>query len=99
MRTILVIGVLVVGAYFAYRWLENRNSSGTGLGSNLDSATPELVAGSSGPDSGLNYYAGNTNVTLPPVDITYTGLTPVDKPKIISPLPRSPVRNPVERPG
>lgn len=71
-RIILIILALAVVAYFAYRWWQNRNSGGlqgntSGTGSNLNSLAPSLVAGSSGPNSGLNYYPGNTqiDVTLP----------------------------------
>lgn len=70
-RTVLIIGVLAVGAYFFYRWYKNRQAAtGTGqgavsqLGSNLNSLAPELVGGSSGPSSG-------PQVTMP-VTITLT---------------------------
>lgn len=64
-KTILIVVGLAVAAYLAYRWYSNRTSSGNGsLGANLNSAAPELVGGSSGPDSGLNYYAGTTPITV-----------------------------------
>lgn len=70
-RTVIVIGVLAVGAYLLYRWYKNRQAAaGTGqgavsqLGSNLNSLAPELVGGSSGPSSG-------PQVTMP-VTITLT---------------------------
>lgn len=66
MRVILILIAVAVALYFAYRWYQNRqsNSSGSGLGANLNSAAPELVGGSTGPDSGLNYYAGSTPIVI-----------------------------------
>ena len=61
---IILVGAAVV-AYFGYRWWQNRQQGGGGggqLGTNLNSVAPALVAGSIGPQSGLNYYAGSTNV-------------------------------------
>lgn len=62
----LIIGALAVAAYLAYRWYQSKqqsDNSGTGqLGTNLNSVAPALIAGSSGPSSGLNYYAGTTDV-------------------------------------
>jgi hypothetical protein len=72
-KTLLIIGALAVVAYFVYRWYVGgggsvsgaiQGNAGTGLGSNLNSIAPELVAGSTGPNSGLNYYGGNTTVYL-----------------------------------
>lgn len=69
-RTPILLGVAAVALYFGYRWYKNRQSgsaqgnAGSGLGSNLNSVAPELIAGSSGPASGLNYYAGSTVVDL-----------------------------------
>lgn len=70
-RTVILVGVLAVGAYLLYRWYINRQAAtGTGqgavsqLGSNLNSLAPELVGGSSGPSSG-------PQVTMP-VTITLT---------------------------
>lgn len=63
-KTVLLIAAAVVAAYMGYRWWQNRKSGGAGLGTNLNSLAPALVAGSSGPASGLNYYAGTTNVTF-----------------------------------
>jgi hypothetical protein len=64
---LIVIGVAVL-AYLAYRWYSNRQATqpaaGTGLGSNLNSLAPELVAGSAGPSSGLTYTPGNSTVDL-----------------------------------
>lgn len=77
-KIILIVLALAAAAYLVYRWYENNQAnsttgntglssgtSGDSLGSNLNSVAPELAAGSSGPDSGLNYYAGNTTVNLP----------------------------------
>lgn len=72
-RTILIVIGVAVAAYLAYRWYSNRNSgspvnSPTGsLGTNLNSIAPELVAGSTGPTSGLVYNQAPTtvNLTLP----------------------------------
>ena len=66
MRVILILIAVAVAGYLAYRWWQNRqgNSTGSGLGANLNSAAPELVGGSSGPDSGLNYYQGSTPITI-----------------------------------
>lgn len=74
-KTPILLTVAAVALYFGYRWYKNRqaNASGntassgattTGTGSNLNSTNPALVAGSSGPASGLNYYAGSTSVDL-----------------------------------
>lgn len=68
-KTYIIIGVALVAAYFVYRWYMSQQSgisgnAGTGLGSNLNSIAPELAAGSTGPNSGLNYYGGNTTVYL-----------------------------------
>lgn len=61
-KVILVIG-LAVAAYLGYRWYVNRQSNGpTGLGTNLNSLPSALVGGSTGPQSGLNYYAGATTI-------------------------------------
>ena len=75
-RTVIVVGVLAVGAYLLYKWYMNRQaaaSTGQGavsqLGSNLNSLAPELVGGSSGPSSG-------PQVTMP-VNITLTETKPV----------------------
>lgn len=62
-KTILTIAGIAIAAYLAYRWYENRKGSSQGLGSNLGSVG-YLVGGSTGPSSGLNYYAGATNVTV-----------------------------------
>lgn len=64
LKTGLILAGIAVAAYLAYRWYQNRQSNSQGLGANLNSATPELVAGSSGPSSGLNYYAGSTTVDI-----------------------------------
>lgn len=64
-KKLLLIGAVAVAAYLAYRWYQSRqqsnNSSGQ-LGTNLNSVAPALIGGSSGPSSGLNYYAGTTEV-------------------------------------
>jgi hypothetical protein len=64
-RTALILGATAVAAYFLYRWYVNKqSSSGTSqqLGTNLNSIAPALIAGSSGPSSGLTYNAGTTEV-------------------------------------
>jgi hypothetical protein len=64
-KTTLILAVVAVAVYLAYRWYENKQSANQGttqLGSNLNSIAPALIAGSSGPTSGLSYYAGSTNV-------------------------------------
>lgn len=68
------LAAAVVAAYFGYRWYQNRQAAnaasgtstaaGSQLGTNLNSTAPDLVAGSQGPNSGLSYYAGQTQVTL-----------------------------------
>ena len=64
-RIILIVGAVAIAGYLAYRWWQNRSSgSGGSLGANLNSAAPELVGGSTGPNSGLNYYAGSTPITI-----------------------------------
>lgn len=65
MKTFLIIAVLAVVAYFVYEWYVGQNSTtGGSLGANLNSAAPEMVAGSSGPNSGLTYNQGSTYVYL-----------------------------------
>lgn len=62
-KQLLIIGAVVLAAYLGYRWYENRQAGGsTGLGTNLNSMPTALVGGSTGPMSGLQYYAGATNV-------------------------------------
>lgn len=62
-KAILILGAVLVGGYLALRWWENRQGGGGGqLGTNLNSVAPALIAGSTGPQSGLNYYAGNTTL-------------------------------------
>jgi hypothetical protein len=68
-RILLIIGVVVL-AYIAYRFWRNGGSVAggagvdtSGTGSNLNSVAPEL-AGGSGPNSGLNYYPGNTQLDI-----------------------------------
>lgn len=62
-KTILLVVGLAVGAWIAYSWWSNRQS-GTGgqLGTNLNSIAPELIGGSTGPNSGLTYNAGAINL-------------------------------------
>lgn len=64
LKTALIIAGLAVAAYLGYRWWENRSGGSSGLGANLNSAAPELIAGSSGPDSGLDYNAGSTTLNI-----------------------------------
>lgn len=62
-----LLGILAVGGYFVYRYYENNGGSlsPTGaLGTNLNSIAPELVGGSAGPSSGLDYYAGSTTINI-----------------------------------
>jgi hypothetical protein len=63
-RIILIVAAVAVAGYLGWRWWQNRQQGGgTGqLGTNLNSIAPALVAGSTGPQSGLNYYAGSTTV-------------------------------------
>lgn len=73
-RVILIVAVLAVGAYLAYRWYENREASqstststsngstGSALGTNLDSA--DLSGAVTGADSGLNYSAGTYDIMV-----------------------------------
>lgn len=63
-KLILILVAVAAGGYLILRWWENRQSGSneTGLGTNLNSLPSALVAGSTGPQSGLNYYAGATNV-------------------------------------
>lgn len=70
-KTILIVIAVVIAAYIAYRWWTNRQSNADNsqsLGANLNSAAPELVGGSSGPDSGLNYNPGTTIIDIPNPD-------------------------------
>lgn len=53
-KTLLMVGVLAVGAWFAWRYYQNYKAGQTGggvpqLGTNLNSIAPFLVGGSSGP--------------------------------------------------
>jgi hypothetical protein len=64
-KTALIIGGLAVAAYLIYRWYQNKQSNQQNqgqLGTNLNSVAPALIGGSSGPMSGLQYYAGTTDV-------------------------------------
>jgi hypothetical protein len=71
LKTTLILAGVAVAAYLIYRHMKNSQSNSTGtsqLGTNLNSVAPALIAGSSGPSSGLNYYAGSTTVyTAAPV--------------------------------
>lgn len=66
MKTFLIIAALAVAAYFLYEWYVNRQNGTTGgsLGANLNSVAPEMVSGSTGPNSGLTYNQGSTYVYL-----------------------------------
>jgi hypothetical protein len=61
-KTALILVAVAVAAYIGYKWWTNRQSSSGQLGANLNSVAPALIAGSTGPQSGLNYYAGATNI-------------------------------------
>lgn len=63
-KLVLILLAVAVGGYLVLRWWENRQSGSneTGLGTNLNSMPTALIGGSTGPQSGLNYYAGATNV-------------------------------------
>lgn len=54
-KTLFILAGVAVVAYLAYRWYKSRaassGASGGGLGSNLNSVAPELVAGSTGPNT------------------------------------------------
>jgi hypothetical protein len=64
-KKIALAVALVIGAYLAYRYLSGKKSgNSSALGTNLNSVPAELIGGSSGPDSGLNYYAGDTTVNV-----------------------------------
>lgn len=94
LRTALIIAGIAVAAYLGYRWWQNRQGSSQGLGANLNSVAPEMVAGSTGPESGLNYYAGSTTVNLTePVSTSTSGLGTIT-PGIIAPRLRPPFIGP-----
>lgn len=66
-KTALIVVGIAVAAYLGYRWWENRKASGSptgALGTNLNSVAPELIGGSSGPNSGLDYSPQPANVTV-----------------------------------
>lgn len=66
-QRLLVGGALLVAAYLIYRWYVNKqqaNQATQGEGTNLNSSFPALVAGSTGPQSGLNYTPAPINVTV-----------------------------------
>jgi hypothetical protein len=68
-KIILIVVAVAVAGYLVYKYLANKSGStssttGTALGTNLNSVAPELVAGSSGPSSGLNYTAPATTIYL-----------------------------------
>lgn len=83
-RIILIVVGLAVAAYLAYRWYAAKSSStATGnatLGTNLNSVAPELIAGSSGPSSGLNYTAPATTIYLTMPTTTQTASNMTGKP-------------------
>jgi hypothetical protein len=64
----IIVAVVLVAGYFAYRWYSNRQSGNPsptgGLGTNLNSVAPELVGGSTGPDSGLDNIQPPETVTI-----------------------------------
>jgi|SRR5215831_1917922 len=65
-KTIAIIVGVAVAAYLVYRWYKYKQQ-GSGvpqLGTNLNSVAPELIGGSHGPQSGLNYYQGSTTIYL-----------------------------------
>lgn len=58
LRTTLILAAVAVAAYFAYQWWQNRGASaaaggGVTLGTNLNSVMPDLSAGATGPESGI----------------------------------------------
>lgn len=79
-KTTLILAAVAVAAYLGYRWYMNKQAANQGsgsLGSNLNSVAPALIGGSTGPTSGLTYYAGATNVfTAAPISTPATTATP-----------------------
>lgn len=96
-KKILIGVVIALAAYLAYRFFKNGGSIGgaagvntSGTGSNAGSLAP-FVGGSSGPNSGLNYYPGNTQV-----DINLPADGGDKEPK---PVRHKPPKPPVKPPG
>lgn len=110
-KTPLILAGIAVAAYLAYRWWQSRQSASPtgGLGTNLNSVAPELVGGSSGPDSGITYSPPSPTISITePVDTE--GANPVNHPKPPPPPHRGklhgkpiqgrpPVRRPPARPA
>ena len=69
MQTTLIVAGIAVAAYLIWKWYQSNQSSSdsgtstSGEGTNLNSTLPEITAGGSG-DSGLDYMAGSTNITV-----------------------------------
>jgi hypothetical protein len=83
-KTLIIVGVvavLAVVAYFVWQWYEgnqasNSNSTGTDVGTNLNSPAPVLEGGSSSGDNSAPAYSTGqetVNVTLPNGDESVTG--------------------------
>lgn len=67
----LIVVAVVIAAYFAWRWWQNRQQSTIqsptqAFGTNLNSVAPELVGGSAGPS------VGSAPAVSLPVNITLT---------------------------
>ena len=102
-KTIILAGVLVLGAWFAWRYYQNWKAGQAGggvpqLGTNLNSMAPELVGGSTGPAVAP---AVNTPINITITDNTQRGAMP-ESPNVPM-VPGGPIRNPVtnsnEAPG
>ena len=76
-KTLIIVGVVAVAGYLAWRWYQNykANTPGGGqLGTNLNSIAPELVGGSQGPTAQpafnvpVNISVSSSNPAPPPED-------------------------------
>lgn len=67
-KRLLIIGLGALALWVVweyYKSLSGGSGSPTGaLGTNLNSVAPELIGGSTGPNSGLNYYGGSTVLNI-----------------------------------
>jgi PASTA domain len=87
LQTTLIALAVVVSAYIAYKWYRNKQANNTSTttagssGTNLNSIAPELIGGSAGPNSGLDYAPQPSSVTVDyPQQITSSASTTANMP-------------------
>lgn len=80
MKTTLIVGGCAIAAYLIYKWYMNSQSSSSANNSALGTTLTGLSAGSSGPESGLFYYAAPTDIytMYPSTTPSASGQTPAN---------------------